>query len=76
MAYQIDGDDEQNRTQVKFLSYDQTGDLGLRSKGQISFNFDYHFNSKISVPIFVCVLTDKGKTHIEQNCHSVARVMP
>ena len=59
VAYQIDGDDEQNGTQVKFLSYDQTGDLGLRSKGQISLNFDYHFNSKIFIPIFVCVLTDK-----------------
>ena len=58
-AYQIDGDDEQNGTQVKFLSYDQTVDLGLRSKGQISLNFDYHFNSKIFIPIFVCVFTDK-----------------
>ena len=29
---QIDGDDEQNRMQVTFLSYGQTGDLGARSK--------------------------------------------
>ena len=32
VVYQIDGDDEQNRTQVKFLSYGQTGDLGVRAK--------------------------------------------
>ena len=40
VALQIDGDDEQNRMQVKFSSYGQTGDLGVRSKGQISLNFD------------------------------------
>ena len=34
MAYQIDGDDEQNRMQVQFSPYGQTGDLGLRSKCQ------------------------------------------
>ena len=28
VAYQIDGDDEQNRMQVNFLSKGQTGDLG------------------------------------------------
>ena len=59
MAYQIDGDVEQNRMQVKNLSYGQTGDLGVRSKGQISLNFDYHVNSKIFIPNFVCVLTNK-----------------
>ena len=32
VAYQIDGDDEQNRMQVKFSSYGQTGDLWVRSK--------------------------------------------
>ena len=36
VAYQIDGDDEQNRMQVTFSSLGQTGDLGVRSKGQIS----------------------------------------
>ena len=36
LAYQIDGDDEQNRMQVTFSSYGQTGDLRVRSKGQIS----------------------------------------
>ena len=28
VAYQLDGDDEQNRMQVKFSPYGQTGDLG------------------------------------------------
>ena len=32
VVYQIDGVDEQNRMQVKFSSYGQTGDLGVRSK--------------------------------------------
>ena len=59
MAYQINEDDEQNRMQVKFSSYCQTGDLGVRSKGLISLNFDYHVNSKIFIPYFVCVLTNK-----------------
>ena len=40
VAYQIDGDDEQNRMQVKFSSWGPTGDLGVKSKGQISLNFD------------------------------------
>ena len=35
LAYQMDGDDEQNRMHVIFLPYGQTGDLGVRSKGQI-----------------------------------------
>ena len=39
VAYQIDGDDEQNRMQVKFSSNGQTVNLGVRSKGQISLNF-------------------------------------
>ena len=46
VAYQIDGDDEQNRRQVKFSSYGQTGDHGVRSKAQISLNFGYHDNFK------------------------------
>ena len=46
VAYQIDEDNEQNRMQVKYSSYGQTGDLGVRSKGQISLNFSYHVNSK------------------------------
>ena len=35
LAYQIDRDDEQNRMQVKFSPYGQSGDFGVRSKGQI-----------------------------------------
>ena len=34
VEYQIDGDDERNRIQVKFLPNGQTGDLGVRSKGK------------------------------------------
>ena len=59
LAYQIDGDDEQNRMQEKIWLYGQTGDLGVRSKGQILLNFDYHVNSKIFVPNFEYVLTNK-----------------
>ena len=39
VAYQIDGDDEQNRMQVKLSTWGQNGDLRARSKGQISLNF-------------------------------------
>ena len=39
VTYQIDGDDKQNKMQVKFSSYGQTGYLGVRSKCQISLNF-------------------------------------
>ena len=48
VVYQIDGDDEQNRLQVKCPSYGQTGDFGVRSKvnGQILFDFNYKVNSK------------------------------
>ena len=35
VSYQIDEDGKQNRMQVKFSSYGQTGDLWARSKGQI-----------------------------------------
>ena len=55
VAYQIDGNDEQNKMQVTFSSRGQTGDLGVRSKGQIS-NMSI---SKIFIPNFVCVLTNK-----------------
>ena len=30
-------------------------------RGQISLNFDYHVNSKIFIPNFVCVFTNKRK---------------
>ena len=44
VANQIDGDDEQNKMQVEVSPYGQTGDLGVRSKGQISLNFSYKVN--------------------------------
>ena len=44
VAYQIDRDDDQNGRQVKFSSYGQIGDRGVRSKAQISLNFGYHVN--------------------------------
>ena len=52
MAYQIDGDDEQNRMQVTFSSKGQTGNLGGRSKGQISLTcqfqrFLYHSVARV-----------------------------
>ena len=59
VAYQTDGDDEQNRMQVKFLSYCQTGHLRGEVKRSNIINFDYHVNSKIFIPNFVCVLTNK-----------------
>ena len=34
VPYQIDGDNEQNRVKIQFSSQVQTGDLGVRSKGQ------------------------------------------
>ena len=58
LAYQNDGDGEHNRMQVNFSPYVQTGDLWVRSKGQISLNFDYHVNSKIFILNFVCILTN------------------
>ena len=55
MAYQIDGNDEQNRMKVKFSSFGQTGDHGVRSKDQISLNFCYHVNFKdFYTKLFVC----------------------
>ena len=65
MAYQIDGDDDQNRMQVKCSSEGQTGDLGMRSKGQISFNLNCKVNFKeFFLPNFVCVLTnERHKTY-------------
>ena len=54
---------EQNASTIS--SYGQTGDLGVRSKGQISLNFDYQVKSKFFVPNFVCVLTNKRYKHIE-----------
>ena len=72
VVYQIDGDEEQNRMQVKVSSQGQTGDLGVRSKVK------YH---EISVTIFLykilCVFSQmKDTKHIRRDFYSVAWVMP
>ena len=75
VAYQIDGDDTQNKMQGNFSSKGHTGDLGVRSKAQILLNFGYHDNF-IFLYQTVCVfLQIKDRKHIEQNFHSAARVM-
>ena len=78
VAYQIDGDVEQNRMQVNFSSYGQTGDLWVRSKGQISLNFDYQVNSKLFFlfQTLCAFLQIKDRKHIEQNFYPVAGFMP
>ena len=58
VAHQIDVDDEQKRMQVKFISFGQTGDLGMRSKGQISLNFGFNVNLK-DFYTEVCVCSHK-----------------
>ena len=73
VVYQIDGDDEQNRMQVKFSSMGQTGDLGARSKGQISLTCQF----QRFLYQTLCVSSQiKDRKHIKQNFHSVAKVMP
>ena len=74
VAYQIDGDDEQNRMQVALLSKGQTGDFGVRSNGQISLT--YQFQRFLSQTLYVFAQKKKIEKQIEQNFHSVARFMP
>ena len=45
--------------QIHFLPHGQTGDLGVRSKDQISLNFNYKVNFKEFIPNFACVPTNK-----------------
>ena len=72
MAYQIDGDDEQNRMQVKFLSLGQTGDLEVRSKGQISPCQFQRFLYQT-----LCVFSQMNDTkHIRRDFYYVAWVKP
>ena len=73
VAYQIDGHDEQNRMQVTFSSYGQTGDLEARSKGQISLTCQFQRFLYQTLFVFSQI---KDRKHIEQNFHFVARVMP
>ena len=71
VAYQSDGDDGQNRMLVKFSSYGQAVDLGVRSKGQISCQFQR------SLFQLLCVFSQiKDGNNFDQNFHSVVRVMP
>ena len=72
VAYQIDGDDEQNKMQVTFSSQGQTGDLGARSRGQISLTCQFQRFLYQTLCVFSQI---KDKKHIEQNFHSVAKVM-
>ena len=73
VAYQIDGDDEQNKMQVTFSSLGQTGYLGVRSKGQISLICQFQRFLYQALCVFSQI---KDRKHIEQNFHSVAKVMP
>ena len=73
VAYQIDGDDEQNKMQVTFSSSGQTGDLGARSKGQISLTCQFQRFLYQTLCVFSQI---KDRKHIEQNFHSAAEVMP
>ena len=68
VAYQIDGDDERNKMQVKFSSYGQTG--------EISLNFGYHVNFNCLYQTLHVFSQIKDRKHIEQNFQSVARIMP
>ena len=45
--------------QVNVLPEGQTGDLDVRSKGQIALNFSYKVNFKDFHTNFMCVLTNK-----------------
>ena len=54
VAYQIGGDEGQNKMQVKFSFQGQTGDLWVRSNGKISINFGYHVNFNFYTKLFVC----------------------
>ena len=61
--------------QVEVLSLGQTGDLGVRSKGQISLNFSYKVNFKdvyTKPRNFVCLLTNKRYKTYCTELHSVA----
>ena len=73
VAYQIDGDDEQNKMQVTFSPWRQAGDLGARSKGQISLTCQFQRFLYQTLCVFSQI---KDRKHFEQNFYSVAKVMP
>ena len=76
MVYQLDGDDEQNRMQVKFHPRVKLMSLGSgQGSNIIKFRLPYHFQSFLYQSL--CVFSQiKDRKHIEQNFHSVAKVMP
>ena len=51
VAYQIDGNGEKNRVQVKCIPYDQTGDLGSNI---IKFQLQSQFQRFIHQTVCVC----------------------
>ena len=59
--------------QVTFSSWRQTGDLGARSKGQISLTCQFQRFLYQTLCVFSQI---KDRKHIEQNFYSVAKVMP
>ena len=67
VAYQIDGDDQQNKMQVTFSSWRQ------RSKRQISLKCQFQRFLYQTLCVFSQI---KDRKHIEQNFYSVAKVMP
>ena len=75
VEYQIDTDDEKNRMQVNFSPYGQPGDLGVRSKGRTSLNFNYKIKFK-DMCTKLCVCSHKYIIkHIKRNYHCVAWAM-
>ena len=73
VAYHIDGDDEQNKMQLTFSSWRQTGDLGARLKGQISLTCQFQRFLYQTLCVFSQI---KDRKHIERNFYSVGKVMP
>ena len=76
VAYQIEGDEEQNRMQVKFHPRVKLVSLGeVKRSNIIRFLLPCQFQRFLYQ--ILCVFSQiKDRKHIEQNFHSVARVMP
>ena len=77
MTYQIEGDDDKNRIQVTFLTWGQTGDLGMGSECQISLKLYFKVNFlRFLYKTFCVFLQVKDIKNISQNFHYVAWVVP
>ena len=62
--------------QVNFSPYGEPGDLGVRSKGRMSFNFNYKIKFK-DLCTKLCMCSHKYIIkHMKRNYHCVAWVMP